>query len=468
MLLPTLPLYLNDRGGNLQEVGLVIGVFAIGLLCFRPWLGKAADDQGRKPVLLAALGVAATAPVGYLAMKSLPLLIAWRTYHGLAVAGFTIAYLAWVVDLVPPSKRGEIIGYMTLVNPLGLAIGPAMGGFLLELRGYPFLFCSASVLGTLGFCLASTVQEEFSYPFSGSHSAGNSVRNGRAKITESQTIDNIPPQTKIKAQKLRRSLRWLRRFILPLGAQILGFMVLLGSVPIVVNTLGLSAYLVWFFLPFYGLSAVLGLNLHPGSLLWRPGIGVIPLSLLFFGLSFGTVTTFIALFIKTTGFALNPGWFYTIAAIASFSARLIVGRYSDRYGRGVFLSLSFLLYTLAMVQLTQAKTIVAILAAAAFEGAGFGILIAMVAALVADRCAEAERGQIFSICFAGLDVGIATAGPLLGYWVDRQGYPATFQLAALLAALALVIFLFGSNKTFRSSLRFSLGLGPDDYAHNQY
>lgn len=475
MLLPTLPLYLNDRGGKLQEVGLVIGAFAIGLLCFRPWLGKAADDQGRKPVLLVALGVAATAPVGYLVMKSLPLLIAWRTYHGLAVAGFTIAYLAWVVDLVPPSQRGEIIGYMTLVNPLGLAIGPAIGGFLLEARGYPFLFCSASLLGMMGFCLASTVQEECSYPLSVRHSAEDSMDNGRG-----ETIENTPPKpkhkvkpkvnpkVKPKAQKLKRSWRWLRLFLLPLGGQVLGFMLLLGSVPILVESLGLSAYLVWFFLPFYGLSAILGLNLHPGSLLWRPGIRVIPLSLLFLGLSFGTVTTFIALFIKTIGFDLNPGWFYTIAAIASFSARLIVGRYSDRYGRGVFLSLSFLLYTLAMVQLAQAKTIVAILAAAAFEGAGFGILIAMVAALVADRCAESERGQVFSICFAGLDVGIATAGPLLGYWVDRQGYPATFQLAALLAALALLIFLLSSNKTLRSSLRFSLGLGPDDYAHSRH
>jgi MFS family permease len=451
MLLPTLPLYLSDGGGNLQEVGLVIGVFAIGLLCFRPWLGKAADDQGRKPVLLVALGVAATAPVGYLAMKSLPLLIAWRTYHGLAVAGFTIAYLAWVVDLVPPAQRGEIIGYMTLVNPLGLAIGPAMGGFLLEMRGYPFLFCSASLLGSLGFCLASTVQEDSSQPWLVSNA------------------EQTNPRYNIKAKALKRSSwRWLRLFVIPLGGQILGFMLLLGSVPIVVNALGLSSYLVWFFLPFYGLSAVLGLNLHPGSLLWRPGIGVIPLSLLFLGLSFGTVTTFIALFIKATGLALNPGWFYTIAAIASFSVRLIVGRYSDRYGRGAFLSLSFFLYTLAMLQLSQAQTIVAVLEAAAFEGAGFGILVSIVAALVADRCAEAERGQIFSICFAGLDVGIAAAGPLLGYWADRQGYAASFQVATVLSALALIIFLFSSNKTLRSSIRFSLGIGPDDYAQTNH
>jgi len=439
MLLPTLPLYIIYRGGDLQQVGLVIGVFAIGLLCFRPWLGKAADDQGRKPVLLIAVWVAATAPVGYLAMSNLPLLIAWRTYHGLSIAGFTIAYLAWVVDLIPPSQRGEIIGYMTLVNPVGLSLGPALGGFLLEAWGYPLLFCTASLLGSLSFWLASTVPEPVRYP-------------------------EANPQ----ATAQRRSIRdWLSNFFWPLGGQVLVIMVAMGSIPILVDALGLSAYLVWFFLPFYGLSAFLGLNLQRDSPLWRPGIGVIPLSLLLLGLSFGTVTTFIALFIKTTGLPLNPGWFYTVAAIASFTLRIIVGRYSDRYGRGVFLSTSFLLYTLAMILLSQAQTIVTFLGAAVFEGSGFGILISIVAALVADRCAEEERGQIFSISFAGLDVGIAAAGPLLGYWADQQGYPATFQVAALLSGLALLVFLLYGNKTLSSSLRFGLGLSPDDYALGQ-
>lgn len=432
VLLPTLPLYISDRTGSLQQVGLVVGVFAIGLLCFRPWLGKAADAQGRKPVLLIALGVAATAPLGYLAMKSLPLLIAWRTYHGLAIAGFTIAYLAWVVDLVPPSQRGEIIGYMTLVNPLGLSLGPALGGFLLEAWGYPLLFCTASLLGSLSFWLASTV-----------HEPARSLS---------------PP---------RRSGRWIWGFLSPLVGQVCMIMLAMGCVPILVDTLGLSSYLTWFFLPFYGLSVFWGLNLQRGSPLWRPGIWVIPFSLLLLGLSFGTVTTFIALFIKTTGLPFNPGWFYTVAAIASFTVRLIIGRYSDRYGRGVFLSTSFLLYTLAMLQLANAQTIVAFLGAAVFEGAGFGILISITAALVADRCSEEERGQIFSICFAGLDVGIAAAGPLLGYSADQQGYPATFQVAALLSTLALFLFLLYSNKTRISSIRFGLGVSPDDYARHQ-
>jgi MFS family permease len=236
-----------------------------------------------------------------------------------------------------------------------------------------------------------------------------------------------------------------------------------GIIPLGVSALGLSDYLVWFFSPFYILAAILGLNLRPGSRVWQPQVRVITFSLLLLGLAFGTVTTFIALFIKKQGLDFNPGWFYTAAALSSFAARLIVGRHSDRYGRGVFISLSFLLYTLAMLQLARSTTLVDFLLGGSLEGAGFGILISIVAAFVADRSLPDERGRVFSICLAGLDVGIAMAGPILGYLADHIGYASTFRIGASLSGAALIVFVLGANKTIGSSLRFSLGLASDEY-----
>ena len=51
-----------------------MGSFAIGLLLFRPMLGKLADDRSRKLVLLIGVAVVAIAPLGYLFVKSIPLL----------------------------------------------------------------------------------------------------------------------------------------------------------------------------------------------------------------------------------------------------------------------------------------------------------------------------------------------------------------------------------------------------------
>jgi MFS family permease len=130
ILLPTLPAYLDSIGINQQQLGLIIGAFAVGLLVTRPTLGKLADARGRKFVLLIGTAVAAIAPLGYLTVTSIPWLMLIRAFHGISIAAFTTAYSALVVDLAPPKQRGEIIGLMSLTNPVGVALGPAIGGYL--------------------------------------------------------------------------------------------------------------------------------------------------------------------------------------------------------------------------------------------------------------------------------------------------------------------------------------------------
>ena len=98
LLLPTLPLYIDDVGASKQEIGIVMGSFAIGLLLSRPMLGRLADERGRKIVLLIGTIVAAIAPFGYLATKSIELLILVRIFHGISIAAFTTGYSALVAD----------------------------------------------------------------------------------------------------------------------------------------------------------------------------------------------------------------------------------------------------------------------------------------------------------------------------------------------------------------------------------
>lgn len=158
-LLPTLPLYVEDVGGTKQQIGVVIGAFAIGLLLFRPWLGKLSDRRSRKLVLLIGYVVVAMAPLGYLFAKSIPLLFLLRVFHGISIAAYTTGSSALVVDLSPVEKRGEVIGYMSLTNPIGMAIGPAMGTFLQARMGYMPLFLFSFAAGLLGLLVAFQVQE---------------------------------------------------------------------------------------------------------------------------------------------------------------------------------------------------------------------------------------------------------------------------------------------------------------------
>lgn len=380
-LLPTLPLYVQDVGGTKQQIGFVMGAFAIGLLLSRPQLGKMADRTGRKQVLLLGVLVAATAPLGYLFVKSIPLLLCLRAFHGISIAAFTTAYSALVTDLSPPQKRGELIGYMSLVSPIGLAFGPAAGGFVQAWFGYTPLFAMSAALAGMAVFFTLQVAEP--------------------NFAELAKTDSLSQETNSKNY--------------------------------------------W-------------------QMLWNPRVRIPALVLLLVGLVFGTLSTFMPLFVQETKANFNAGLFYSTAAIASFGMRLVTGRASDKYGRGLFISAGLVCYFVSMLLLYCANSTSAFFIAALVEGTAGGTVLPMMVTLMSDRCAPQERGRLFSLCIGGFDLGIALAGPTLGFVAEQVGYRNMFGLAAGLAGLALLIFATQSSKNLSHSLKFAIGQGKDVYA----
>jgi MFS family permease len=152
-LLPVLPTYVKDSGASDHEVGIIMGAFAVGLLAFRPKMGRMINTNGHKTVLLLGIAVAAIAPLGYALTHNTWLLLAIRVFHGISIAAFTTSYSTLTADLSPPENRGELIGYLSLVNPIGMAIGPALGGYLAPVIGNQafFLVCSSLAAGSFVF-----------------------------------------------------------------------------------------------------------------------------------------------------------------------------------------------------------------------------------------------------------------------------------------------------------------------------
>jgi MFS family permease len=395
-LLPVLPAYIEEMSPGVRQidlgtfslllsvqsqVGIVMGCFALGLLLSRTRLGHMADQRGRKIVVLIGAAVAGIAPLGYLFFQSIPLLMALRAFHGLSISAFTTGYSALVVDISPVEKRGEVIGYMSLVVPIGMSIGPLVGGYLGEAAGYAPAFLASGIAGLLALALASRVREA---------------------------------KTKLTALEKRDS---------PVKGQF------------------------W-------------------QLLVSPALRVPTVVMLCVGLVFGTLVTFLPLFVREIGVELNVGLFYTAAAIASFIGRLITGRASDRYGRGLFISLSLISYGFSMLVLSQALSPPEFLFAAFLEGLGGGVLIPMAIALMSDRSAMHERGLVYAVCIGGFDLGVAIAGPILGFLAQPLGYRGLYELAAGIAFFALLIFLTRSSETLSLSLRFATGRAKDIYALN--
>ena len=211
-----------------------------------------------------------------------------------------------------------------------------------------------------------------------------------------------------------------------------------------------------------------GIKRNFWQLIKDPALIVPTVVLLIVGLVFGTLVAFLPLFIIELQLNFNVGYFYTVVAIASFSVRLFVGRASDRYGRGLFISGGLVCYIVSMAMLTQANTPLMFILSAVAEGTGAGVLIPLTLALVSDRSYSNERGKVFALCMGGFDVGIALGGLTLGSLsFILGGYRGIFSLAAILALVALIIFVTQAGKNFRHSLFFALGKATDVYAVNQ-
>jgi MFS family permease len=361
VLLPTLPAYLEEIGINQQQIGLIIGAFAIGLLATRPLLGRLADTRGRKFVLIIGTVVSAIAPLGYLTVTSVPLLMVIRAFHGISIAAFTTAYSTLIVDLAPPKQRGEIIGLMSLTNPLGVAIGPAIGGYLQVSGSYHQIFWISIIGGAI------------------SSIAAYQLRESRIKVD----LLESEPVPKISTWKI----------------------------------------------------------------LTNSALGIPALVLLLVGFPFGAIHTFVPLYIQSTHLDFNPGLFYTIAAMASFCSRSVIGSKSDRYGRSIFITGSLCSYTAAIAFLATANSELSFVFAAMLEGLGIGTLLPMIVALLSDRSLPQNRGQVLSICIAGLDLGVAIAAPVFGMVAKDLGYPGIFTIATGMAASSIVVFLIWGNRS---------------------
>ncbi|BAZ13959.1 general substrate transporter [Calothrix sp. NIES-4071] len=188
------------------------------------------------------------------------------------------------------------------------------------------------------------------------------------------------------------------------------------------------------------------------------------LTMLLIGSSVGTLNTFIPLFIKSIHVDFDCGLFYTIAAVSSLVSRFFTGGASDRIGRGLFVTLGLIGYTLSMLLLWQANNDFSFIMSAVLEGAGGGTFLSTMDVVIADRSLPQERGRIFALCVVGFDLGIAIAGPLGGSLAEQVGYGNMFGVAGALTFSAVLIFLTLSNKNLINSLQFALGRGIDDFA----
>lgn len=144
IIVPVFPQRLEALGLGAGMLATMEGAFGLGMFLFSTPMGTLADRIGRKPVVLLSLaGFIVTNIV--LALVNLPLVfVLIRFLEGVLVSGLFPASSAMVGDTVPAERQGRWIGLLTTAQAAGIALGPAIGGFLYQAWGFSasFLICA--------------------------------------------------------------------------------------------------------------------------------------------------------------------------------------------------------------------------------------------------------------------------------------------------------------------------------------
>lgn len=151
VLLPTLPLYLFEIGGNQRDVGYVMGAYTTGAMIMRPIAGWLVDRYSRKKIMILGLAIVLVVAVLYKLATNVSSMIVLRSFHGMTFGLVGTAMGTMVVDSLPTSRLGEGMGYFGLTSSLSMALAPLIGFWLVVKSGYPMLFLAVSLLTMLAF-----------------------------------------------------------------------------------------------------------------------------------------------------------------------------------------------------------------------------------------------------------------------------------------------------------------------------
>ncbi len=131
------------------------------------------------------------------------------------------------------------------------------------------------------------------------------------------------------------------------------------------------------------------------------------------------------------------GWAFSVYALTAAVSALLLAPISDAIGRKPFLRGGLLAMSLAGLATAQSSTLPQLLAARSAAGACGGILSTIVASLVGDKFAYAQRGRVMGIVLSSYFAALILGIPLGAWLAESLGWRSVYRG---LAACALAVF----------------------------
>lgn len=140
MLVPALPVLATSFGRDISMAQMTVSLFMVGIACSQIIMGPLSDRFGRRPVLLAGLGLMVVASAACIFAETLPQLIAARFFQALGGATGMVVSRAIIRDLYSRDRVGAMISLVIAVMMVAQMLSPLTGGLLEIAFGWRAIF----------------------------------------------------------------------------------------------------------------------------------------------------------------------------------------------------------------------------------------------------------------------------------------------------------------------------------------
>jgi len=136
-LTPLYIMYKQAFGFSQITLTLIYSVYVVGNLTALLFFGRISDSLGRRPVALAAMGVALVSALVFMFAQNVASLDVARILSGLAIGVGAGTGTAWLAELIAGDDKSRATLIATSTNFVGLGIGALVAGLLADYAPLP-------------------------------------------------------------------------------------------------------------------------------------------------------------------------------------------------------------------------------------------------------------------------------------------------------------------------------------------
>lgn len=151
--LPTLVKYFSTDFATIQWVALA---YMLVITTLQLSVGRLADMIGKRPIYIAGIVIFTLSSILCGIAPTIVWLILFRIIQAVGAAMTMALGAAIITEAFPPSERGKALGVIGSVVSVGIIIGPALGGIIIDKLSWHWIFFVNIPVGIVGTFMATS------------------------------------------------------------------------------------------------------------------------------------------------------------------------------------------------------------------------------------------------------------------------------------------------------------------------